>query len=388
MEISGSKPQYKKCSEQFHEGPMAKRYVFPCIGVLIFLSSFAAWLAARDSDQDNGGGSVIRVVVSMVQLNVAVTDEKGNYVTTLRPSDFDISEDGISQKVATFEEGNEGPQNVLDAAQDSSPSKENGSAAAPEHRRMDPAGGIVPKDSLEGIASTVSGSNVFILFDTSNYMFRGRGFVFAQDSIAEFVRSLDHPYQVAFYSYSRDFYRAASLTTDRSQVLRGVRETVNGDDSALYNALLMTLKDAAQYSGRKVVVVFSNGPDNSSMVSPEDVDELAQSEGVPIYMVSTREAKLDAASSAVFARMTASTGGEAYFAKSWKDQRDAFSSIREDLAHLYFMSYYPQPNPNRGWRAITVKLTNPKFKKYRIRTRSGYRPIPARASLDTAGATQ
>ena len=156
-------------------------------------------------------------------------------------------------------------------------------------------------------------------------MFRGRGFVFAQDSIAEFVRTLDHPYQVAFYSYSRDFYRAASLTTDRSQVLRGVRETVNGDDSALYNALLMTLKDAAQYSGRKVVVVFSNGPDNSSMVSPEDVDELAQSEGVPIYMISTREAKLDAASAAVFSRMTASTGGEAYFAKSWKDQRDAFS---------------------------------------------------------------
>ena len=91
--------------------------------LLILLSSFAVWLAAQDRDQDNGG-SVIRVVVSMVQLNVAVTDAKGNYVTTLRPSDFDITEDGIPQKVATFEEGNEGPQNVLDAAQDSSLPKE------------------------------------------------------------------------------------------------------------------------------------------------------------------------------------------------------------------------------------------------------------------------
>jgi hypothetical protein len=52
------------------------------------------------------------------------------------------------------------------------------------------------------------------------------------------------------------------------------------------------------------------------------------------------------------------------------------------------MSYYPQPNPNRGWRAITVKLNNPKFKKYRIRTRSGYRPIPARANLDAGGSGQ
>jgi len=386
MESSEFKPQPKKCAGQFHEGSMAKRYLLPCLGVLIFLSSFAVWLRARAA-QDSGG-SVIRVVVSMVQLNVAVTDSKGNYVTTLRPSDFDLSEDGISQKVATFEEGNEGQQNVSDAARDSSSPVGPGSDADAEHRRTDPPTAGIHSGTTEGIASAVSGSNVFILFDTSNYMFRGRGFVFAQDSIAEFVRTLDHPYQVAFYSYSRDFYRAASLTTDRSQVLRGVRETVNGDDSALYNALLMTLKDAAQYSGRKVVVVFSNGPDNSSMVSPEDVDELAQSEGVPIYMVSTREAKLDAASAAVFSRMTASTGGEAYFAKSWKDQRDAFSSIREDLAHLYFMSYYPQPNPNRGWRAITVKLTNPKYKKYRIRTRSGYRPIPARVNMDAASSGQ
>ena len=363
---------------------MAKRTVLACVGILVLVSGFAVWLAAQDNPQENSS-SVIRVVVSMVQLNVAVTDSKGNYVTTLRPSDFVLTEDGIPQKVATFEEGNEGPQNLLEAAQN---------APGPDgpvlERRSDiPRGPDLPRPgsksaTLQGIASSVSGSNVFILFDTSNYMFRGRGFVFAQDSIAEFVRSLDNPYRVAFYSYSRDFFRAASLTQDRSDVLRGVRGTVNGDDSALYNALLMTLKDASQYSGRKVVVVFSNGPDNSSMVSPEDVDELAQSEGIPIYMISTREAKLDPESAAVFTRMTASTGGEAYFAKSWKDQRDAFASIREDLAHLYFMSYYPQPNPNRGWRTITVKLTNPKYRKYRIRTRSGYRPIPAHVAVDAA----
>src|SRR5436309_7504637 len=60
--------------------------------------------------------------------------------------------------------------------------------------------------------------------------------------------------------------------------------------TTLFRSLLMTLKDAAQFSGRKVVVVFSNGPDNASMVAPEDVRELAQSEGIPIYMISTREA--------------------------------------------------------------------------------------------------
>ena len=51
----------------------------------------------------------LRVNVSLVLLNVAVTDNKGNYITGLKPEDFQVSEDGIAQKIATFGEGN-GPQ--------------------------------------------------------------------------------------------------------------------------------------------------------------------------------------------------------------------------------------------------------------------------------------
>ena len=211
-----------------------------------------------------------------------------------------------------------------------------------------------------------------------------RGFAFAQDAIADFVRSLDGPDRIALYAYSRDLFRASLLTPDRNMVLRGVRATTAGDDAALYNALLITLRDAAHYTGRKVVVVFSNGPDNDSLVPPEDVGELAQSEGVPIYMISTRAAQLEPISTAVFGRMASATGGEAYFAKSWKDEQQAFAAIRDDLAHLYALNYYPQVNPNVGWRAITVKLVGDRLKKYHVRTRSGYRPLPAHALADTA----
>src|SRR6185369_14543005 len=122
-----------------------------------------------------------------------------------------------------------------------------------------------------------------------------------------------------------------------------------------------------QNTGRKVIVVFSNGPDNFSMVPPEDVAELAQSKGIPIYMISTREAKLEPVSGIVFQRMAAATGGEAYFAKTWRDQQKAFAAIRNDLAHLYTISYYPQVNANRGWRAINVKIPGEKGKGIRIR---------------------
>jgi len=145
---------------------------------------------------------------------------------------------------------------------------------------------------------------------------------------------------------------------------------------------LLTLKDAAQYTGRKVVVVFSNGPDNSSVVPPEDVAEFAQSAGVSIYMISTREARVEPVSTAVFERMTAATGGKAYFAKNWRDEKRAFASVRDDLAHLYSLSYYPKANPNSGWRAIKVKLVGDHLKRYKIRTRNGYRPQPSRFTTD------
>ena len=101
-----------------------------------------------------------------------------------------------------------------------------------------------------------------------------RSFVFAQDAIADFVRTMPDASKIAFYSYSRDLSRAALLTEDRFKVVNGVRNTVAGDDAALYNSLLLTVKDAAPLQGRKAIVVFSNGPDNASSVPPEDVAEL------------------------------------------------------------------------------------------------------------------
>jgi VWFA-related protein len=305
---------------------------------------------------------VLRVEVNLVLLNVAVTDSKGHYVTGLSPSSFDIFEDNIPEKIASFAEGNE-PQKALDDP-----------AAAGRSSKREP------------VASTLGGANVFILFDTSNYMYRG--FALAQDAIADFVRSLDSPERVAFYAYSRNLYRGALLTSDRAQVLRGVRSTVAGDQPALYNALLLTLKDAGQFPGRKVLVIFSNGPDESSMVTPEDISELAQSEGIPIYVVSTQQAALDPVSIGVFRQMSTATGGQAYFAKNWRDERKAFDSIRNDVAHLYGLSYYPQPNPNRGWRTIRVKLVGEAAKKYRLRTRSGYRPQPEHVSKQPVAAPE
>jgi VWFA-related protein len=340
-----------------------RRYrIVACAGVflaILFSDGGQSRFAAQDNGMDNG--MRLRVNVNLVQLNVAVTDSKGNYITGLRPEDFVIMEDKVPQKLNTFEEGNFNP-----GAPGTVSSPTAGKAATTSG-----GDGQLPAISSSGVRiSPLAGADVFILFDTSNYMYRG--FVFAQDAISDFVRSMDDASKIAFYSYSRDLSRATMLTADRFHVVNGVRSTVAGDDAALYNSLLLTVKDAAPLTGRKAIVVFSNGPDNASSIPPEDVAELAQSTGTIIYIVSTRQAQEDLVSAAAFERMSRVTGGKAYFAGNWSKEKQAFQAIQQDLGHLYSLSYYPQPNPNRGWRSISVKLVGKDLQKYHVRTRDGY----------------
>ena len=305
--------------------------------------------------QDAGQRPVFRVKVDMVVLAFTVTDSKNHYINGLKPADFRIYEDGIPQKIATFAEGAKPPVAV---------------AAGRLHaRRCSRAHGELP--GLEQPDAFV-GTNVFVLFDTSNFMYRG--FVYAEDAIADFVRGLDRADSVAVYTFSRNLSRAATLTRDHDDAIAGLRKSVAGDDTALYNALLLTLRDAAKVPGRKVVIVFSNGPDNASMVAPDDVRAVAEDEGIPIYVISTNEVNKDPISSSVFRRIAQRTGGKAYWARTWQKQVEAFEDIREDMGNSYTITYYPAPNPNEGFRRIVVEIVSDPGKKYRVHTRPGYRP--------------
>jgi VWFA-related protein len=354
---------------------MTKRSI-ACLGALWCLLlplGKKSYTAAQDDQMH------LRVNVVLVQLNVAVTDDKGNYVTGLHPEDFTITEDKIQQKISTFEESSDPDHSSSEVARRG------------QNHSPDPGGtsggdaSTVSRNTTNLMLPHLSEASVFILFDTSNYMYRS--FVFAQDAIVDFIRSMDNSGKLAFYSYSRDLSRMTTLTSDQFRIVSGVRSTVAGDDAALYNSLLLTVKDTVPLKGRKAIVVFSNGPDNASSVPPEDVAELAQSTGTIIYIVSTQRAQEDPLSAAAFERVSKGSGGKAYFAKDWRQEKQAFASIREDLVHLYTVSYYPQANPNRGWRSIKVKLVGKDLQKYHIRTRDGYRllPVAAGSENDSSG---
>jgi Ca-activated chloride channel family protein len=298
---------------------------------------------------------IFKVKVDMVVLSYQVTDSKNHYIKGLKPNDFHIYEDGILQKISTFAEGANTPVAVAD----------DGTTRPLLDGRAEPLPGMEKPDAF-------TGTNVFVLFDTSNFMYKG--FVYAEDAITDFVRGLDGADSVAVYTFSRNLSRAATLTREKPAAIAGLRKSVAGDDTALYNALLLTLRDAAKVVGRKVVIVFSNGPDNASMVAPDDVRAVAEDEGIPIYVISTSEVNKDPISSNVFRRLAARTGGKAYWARTWQKQVEALEDVREEMSNAYTVTYYPAANPNEGFRKLLVEIVNDPGKKLRVKYRPGYRP--------------
>src|SRR5664279_6045664 len=105
--------------------------------------------------QDSGQRPIFRVKVDMVVLSFQVTDNKGHYISGLKPADFRILEDGIPQRIATFGEGAKVPVAV---ATDGS-----------THPLLEAARDVLP--GLDRPDAFV-GTNVFVLFDTSNFMYR------------------------------------------------------------------------------------------------------------------------------------------------------------------------------------------------------------------------
>jgi Ca-activated chloride channel family protein len=299
----------------------------------------AAVLAASLLFAQNDPRPVFRADVRMVALPFSVTDSHGKAIRGLRPADFRIFEDDVPQRIAAFFEG---------------------------------------ETAVWSATDNKAGASIFILFDTSNCMYRM--FPYVYDAIADFVRRLDPADAIAIYTFSRNLSRAARLTSDHALARAGMNNIAAGDDTALFNALLLTLRDAALVPGRKAVVMFSNGPDNASMVGPADVGRVAENEGIPVYIVSTLNTSKEPLLAEALQTLATRSGGKVYWASRWQDQASAFESVRQDIRSSYTAYYYPSTESAAGYRSIQVKITAPGGARWHVRARAGYEARPREPS--------
>jgi Ca-activated chloride channel family protein len=145
--------------------------------------------------------------------------------------------------------------------------------------------------------------------------------------------------------------------------------------TALYDAILEALKHLKKSTlAKKALIVISDGGDNRSLSSADDVIREADLSGALFYGIGIYDPMDGDAKPGVLRKLAQSTGGEAWFPKEVNEVRQLCETTAQDLRSQYMISYTPpeKPAPASNYRKIRVRVKDPKGRKLIVRTRTGY----------------
>jgi VWFA-related protein len=177
---------------------------------------------------------------------------------------------------------------------------------------------------------------------------------------------------MAVYSFSDAVTQLQPFTTDKSAAGSAVLRTQAFGKTALYDALVRVGRDLVGRGGKKVIVVFTAGADNTSALSGDTAVRRAKAVGVPVYTIALGDALADRELVKQLASVAKATGGASFTIQSPSEIRAVFESVAQDLMHGYLLAFQPPPGDDHGWRALEVLLRSSGGRK--VRAREGYYP--------------
>jgi VWFA-related protein len=192
-----------------------------------------------------------------------------------------------------------------------------------------------------------------------------------KNSIVKLIDELGAEDSVAIYTFDQRLVIRQDFTTDKSAAKRAALLTRADGATALFDALSEAAQELSQRSGKKVLILFTDGDDNSSALNASAAVARAKKAGVPLYAIAEGEATRSTNLRKLLDELSERTGGAAYKVERPGEIEQVFHEISEDVRHLYMISYRPPQGANDGkWRKIDVTVKGPK--DYRIRAKEGY----------------
>jgi Ca-activated chloride channel family protein len=177
---------------------------------------------------------------------------------------------------------------------------------------------------------------------------------------------------VAVYSFSNQVTQLAPYTTDRGITKRAVMNTRPFGDTALYDAIARAGHEMTGRSGKKVVIVFTDGRDTTSMLTVDAAIERAKVAGIPVYTIAEGDAMDNVQLTRQLAAISNATGGVPFQVRDPDDMAEVFEKVSEDLAHGYLLFFQAPAGDDHAWREIRVVIDGKRDLK--IRAREGYYP--------------
>jgi VWFA-related protein len=216
-----------------------------------------------------------------------------------------------------------------------------------------------------------------LLIDTSGSV-QGR-FSFEKRAATQFVQKmLSNPSDLGFIAgFSNEFFVSQDFSSNPGELGKGIEKLTNGGGTALFDAVSSACWKLAAYPEdervAKVLVILSDGEDNSSHGTLKQTIQAAEKAGVTIYAVSTREDigdKTDA--DRVLEVLADRSGGEAMFPGDMMTLGKSFDKLHDLIRSRYFIAYKPADfQPNGSYRAISI-VAEKNGKHLQVRARKGY----------------
>jgi len=278
------------------------------------------------------GGTTFRSGVDLVALNVTVTDPSNRYITDLVADDFLVYENGVKQDIGYF--------------------------------------------SRTSLSLSVS-----LLLDSSASM--EDKMRTTQEAASGFVQSLRPQDQAQVIDFDSRVNVLAPFTSSKADLEKAIASTVPGGSTSLYTAVYIALRELKKTETRgiedlrrRAVILLSDGEDTSSLVSYDEVLELAKRSETAIYAIGIRSkdpagfGKGYGQADFALRQLTTQTGGRVFFPSSVDELRSIYALIEQELSSQYLVGY-TSSNPKRdgAWRRINVRTSRPSAT---ARTRMGY----------------
>jgi Ca-activated chloride channel family protein len=269
--------------------------------------------------------------IDLVSFSVTVLDRRGSFVTDLKEPDFEVYEDGKKQVLKYFVPGSQA-----------------GDAALPP-------------------------LHLGVLLDISGSM--EDEMTLSRSAAIKFLKTLDDAEDMTLVDFDMAVRVARYSHADFPNLVERIRSRKADGFTALYDALAVYLDGASSQDGRKILVLYTDGGDNTSNISFGDTLTLLRASDVTVYSIGFLQ---HAGSASVELRsrlqqMAELTGGQSFFPNSLKNLDGVYEKIRDEVRAQYAMGYVSSNARQDGsWRKVEIKIVRSGVKDIKIRTRRGY----------------
>jgi len=273
---------------------------------------------------------VFRTTTDMVGFGVTVTDRRGNFVTDLKPEDLEIVEEGAPQEIQLFTRGDD-------------------TETAPE-------------------------MHIGLVFDTSGSM--GDDITLARSAAVKFLNTLTDAKDMTLVDFDTEVRVSKFEQASFPRLVERIRARKPDGLTALYDAIGVYLTGAADDSGRKILVMFTDGGDTRSTTTFSKLVTMLRASDATVYAIGFLEHQPAATRSEQRQRISQialETGGEAFFPTEMKQVEDAYAKILKQIRAQYTIGYVSSNRKQDGrWRKVEIKVKRADIAGPKIQARKGY----------------